>query len=127
MNTESWTHRTKEYRGCGITTASFKLDSGAWMPEACFWLYVAGDRRRLWVNGFAHCFDAQETTYPTKIEADNFAFRMARALIDMTLPEFDMPSSISLPSSKNYLARLTKLAGRPLSLLKRARDASDRN
>lgn len=127
MTTEAWSYRSHEYRGCAVAAASFKLESGDWMPEACFWLSVGGDQRRLWVNSFLHCFGAKETTYSSKIEADNCAFRMARALIDKTLPEFDMPSSIMLSTSNGYFARLMKVACRPLSALRRNRDGQYRN
>jgi hypothetical protein len=114
-----WIFRTKEYRGCGITAASYRTGSGNWIPEACFWVYTGSGWRRLWVNSFALCLGGQEVSYPSKIEADNCALRMARALIDRTLPEFDMPSYVSPPSSTNYLAKMMGIARRPLSALGR--------
>lgn len=122
MNTAAWSDRTKEYRGCDITAASIRLESGTWIPEASFSLSMGSGRRRLWVNSFAHCFSAQKTTYSSKIEADSCALRMARALIDKALPEFEMPASIKLNSSYNCLAALKDVARRPLSALKRIVD-----
>jgi hypothetical protein len=120
MNKETaWILRTTEHRGCGITAASYRSGNGDWIPEACFWLITEVGWRRLWINSFSHYFGPREATFKSKIEADNCALRIARTLIDKTLPEFDMPSSISLPSSTSYFAKIIAIARRPISTLSR--------
>jgi len=127
MNKEpGWIFHTKEYRGCGITAASYRTRSGDWIPEACFWVHTESGWRRFWVASFAHCLGGEEVYYPSKIEADNRAFRMARALIDKTLPEFDKPSYISPPAPANYLAKVMGIARRPLSALSRLKELRGR-
>ena len=81
--------RIKEHKGCGIRAASYQIKSGKWVPEACFSVYTEAGWRQLWLQSFAHCFSMPDHTYSNKIEADNWAFRMARTVIDKTLPEFD--------------------------------------
>src|SRR5512143_2254785 len=79
---------TKEYRGCGIQAASYKSGANDWVPQACFWLHTTQGWRRLWIGSFAHCLGRSDLTFSRKIDADKWAFRVARELIDKTLPEF---------------------------------------
>ena len=81
--------RTKEHKGCGIRAASYQIKPGKWVPEACFSVYTESGWLQLWIQSFAHCFSMPDLTCSNKIEADNWAFRMARTVIDKTLPEFD--------------------------------------
>ena len=109
-----WIFRTKEYRGCGIRAASYSVESRAWVPEACFWLYTDSGWRQLWINSFAHCLAATDLTFPSKLEADACAFSLARRLIDKTLAEFDTPVSYSTPARTTYIAKMLDFARRPL-------------
>lgn len=108
--------RIKEYRGCSIRPASFKLEPQVWVPEACFWLHTESGPIRLWINSFSQCFACQDKTFPNKIEADLFAYRLARVLIDKFLPEFEKPSSIMLPPQSQYFSKILTLARHPLSV-----------
>ena len=84
--------RTQEYKGCGIHAASYKVGMD-WVPEACFWVRTKNGWTRMWINSFAHFFEIPELTFSSETEADACAFRLARRLIDKTLP--DLNSSIS--------------------------------
>jgi hypothetical protein len=107
--------RTKEHKGCGIRAASYQVMPGKWVPEACFWVYTENGWRRLWIQSFAHCFSMPELTCANKIEADNWAFRMARTVIDRTLPDFDRcePPNPGKSNVLNCLAKVWGLALRP--------------
>ena len=83
--------RTQEYKGCGIHAASYKVGPD-WVPEACFWVHTKNGWTRMWINSFAHFFEIPELTFSSETEADACAFRLARRLIDKTLP--DLNSSI---------------------------------
>jgi hypothetical protein len=69
--------RISEYKGCGIRAFSRQADSGDWVPEACFWLYTADGWRRLWIKSFERFFLAQDLTFRSQKEADDFAFHVA--------------------------------------------------
>jgi hypothetical protein len=106
---------TKQYKGCGIRAASYKAGPQSWVPEASFWLNTENGVRRLWVNSFAQCLALQHRTFPNKLEADLCAYRLAQMLIDKTLPEFERPSSVGVPSPPNYFAKMLNIARRPFS------------
>lgn len=99
---------TREYKGCDIHAASFKSGARDWTPQACFWIDTENGPRRVWTASFAHCFGFQELAFRSKIEADNCAFRLARTLIDKTLP--DLSSSAPQRSSSAYLAKIFAFA-----------------
>jgi len=119
--------RTKEYKGCGIRAASYKMGPRGWVPEACFWLHTDDGWRRLWINSFAHCLAAQDLTFPNKIEADARAFSLARMLIDRTLPEFDRLTPHSRTHRPTYISKMLKLARRPLAVCNIFRQYKYRN
>jgi hypothetical protein len=81
--------RISEYKGCGIRAFSCQANSGDWVPEACFWLYTADGWRRLWIKSFERFFFAQDLTFRSQKEADDFAFHLARRLIDKTLTDLE--------------------------------------
>jgi hypothetical protein len=105
---------SQEYRGCGIRAVSYKTRAEEWVPEACFWLRTRHGLRRLWVASFAHCFARPGLTFSDKLDADDWALRLARELIDRTLPEFtDTPAEPPV-RKKNYLAKVIRIvSGRP--------------
>jgi hypothetical protein len=111
----------KEHRGCGIRAASFSVGPQTWIPEACVSLQTDDGARRLWVRSFAHCFMSQDVTFPNKIEADNWAFNAATAIIDKALPEFDSPSSSRVPLHTSSLSKILILAFRPFLVFRRIR------
>lgn len=125
-NETSFIFQMKEYRGCGIRPASYKVGPRDWVPEACFWLHTENGWRRLWINSFTHCLATSDLTFPNKIEADACAFTLARTLIDRTLPEFDAPESQARPSRRDYLSRIFKLARRPFAAYNTIRRYKDR-
>jgi hypothetical protein len=126
-NETSFIFRMKEYRGCGIQPASYKVGPRDWVPEACFWLHTENGWRRLWINSFTHCLAAHDLTFPNKIEADACAFSLARTLIDRTLPEFDVPESLTRRSRTNYLSKILKVARRPFTAYTTFREYKYRN
>lgn len=100
--------RVREYKGCDIQAASYRLGANGWVPEACFSLETEKGMRRVWIASFAHCFGMHDLIFRNKIEADNCAFSMARTLIDKTLPEFER-NSVTMPSSQNnYVSKLRR-------------------
>lgn len=76
------------HRGCGIRAASYAVGPQSWLPEACVWLETETGLRRLWVHSFAHCFDADKLTFPSKLDADSWALGAARTIIDRALEQF---------------------------------------
>lgn len=107
--------RSKEHRGCDIRAASFKVGPRSWIPEACVCMPTDGGAMRLWVRSFAHCFAAENVTFTNKIEADNWAFSAARAIIDKALPDFDPPATPRAPLFTSRSDKIFKAALRPLS------------
>jgi len=111
-------YRTKEHRGCGIQAASYNVGPRTWIPEACVSLRTDSGARKVWVRSFAHCFAAENVTFANKIEADNWAFNAARAIIDKALPDFDPPTS---PRASLFTSRINEFfraARRPFFTLR---------
>lgn len=106
--------RSKEHRGCDIRAASFKVGPRSWVPEACVLMPIDGGAMKLWVRSFAHCFAAENVTFSNKIEADNWAFSAARAIIDKALPDFDPPASPRAPLFAGRRQRAFKAMLQPL-------------
>jgi hypothetical protein len=106
------TFRVQEYKGCDIRVASYKSAAHGWIPEACFCIHTEKGLRRVWIASFAHCLGIQEFRFRSKLEADNYAFSMARTLIDKTSPEFERTSEPSPSSRSNYLAKIVRFARR---------------
>ena len=102
--------RAKEHRGCDIRAASYRVGPQTWIPEASVSLRTDDGATRLWVRSFAHCFMSENVTFSNKIEADNWAFNAAQAIIDKALPDFDPPSSsrvtLRTGSVSRFFARL---------------------
>jgi hypothetical protein len=118
---------TKEYRGCGIEAASYKSGAKDWVPEACFWLHTTQGWRRLWIASFAHCLGRFDLTFSRKIDADIWAFRVARDLIDRTLPEFMDFTEVTDGRQTNCIARLLNIVRRPFSTIPGLKDFAYRN
>ncbi len=117
----------QEYRGCGIRALSYKTGANEWVPEACFWLRTRHGLRRLWIASFAHCFARADLTFAKKIDADNWAFRLAQELIDKTLPEFtDFMAKAAVPQ-KSYMAKVIQIVRRPLSAIHVVKESKYRN
>ncbi len=117
----------KQYRGCGIRALSYKTGANEWVPQACFWLHTDSGLRRLWIASFAHCFARPDPTFTKKIEADSYAFRLARELIDRALPEFtDSPAKPPV-REKNYITRVIQMVRRPLTAIHVVKESKYRN
>jgi hypothetical protein len=106
--------RTQEYKGCGIHAASYKVGPD-WVPEACFWVRTKNGPTRMWINSFARFFEIPELTFPSETEADACAFRLARRLIDKTLPDLNSAISRSRSTRSAYLSRILQIARQSLS------------
>ena len=106
--------RTQEYKGCGIHAASYKVGP-EWVPEACFWVRTRNGWTRMWINSFAHVFEIPELTFSSETEADACAFRLARRLIDKTLPDLNSPISRIGGTRAAYLSRILHIARQSLS------------
>lgn len=118
---------TKEYRGCGIQAVSYKSGANAWVPQACFWLNTNDGWRRLWIGSFAHCYGRTDVTFSRKIDADRWAFRVARELIDRTLPEFTDSAERADVLQTNTIARWLNVMRRPLSTIAAFKHFKNRN
>jgi hypothetical protein len=105
--------RTQEYKGCGIHAASYKVGPD-WVPEACFWVRTKNGSTRMWINSFARFFETPELTFPSETEADACAFRLARRLIDKTLPDLNSISR-NRGTRSAYLSRILQIARQSLS------------
>ena len=110
--------RLSEYRGCGIRAFSCQADSGDWLPEACFWLYTADGWRRLWIRSFDRFFFAQGVTFRSRKEADDFAFRLARRLIDKTLKDIEESTSPQTAPVTADVSRTWRTRGQLFSIAK---------
>lgn len=106
--------RTQEYKGCGIHAASYKVGTD-WIPEACFWVRTKTGWTRMWINSFARFFEIPELTFPSENEADACAFRLARRLIDKTLPDLNSPISRIGSTRAAYLVKILQIARQSLS------------
>jgi hypothetical protein len=106
--------RTQEYKGCGIHAASYKVGAD-WIPEACFWVRTRNGWTRMWINSFAHFFQMPERTFPSETEADACAFRLARRLIDKTLPDLNSTKGRRRGTRSAYLSRIFEIARRSLT------------
>jgi len=115
MIADSSTLRTREYKGCGIRAASYKVGPRDWVPEACFWVHSKRGWTTMWVNSFAHFFDFQNQTFPNETDADACAFRLAQRLIDKTLPDLNLPIWRNRGMRAAYLSRILQIARRSLS------------
>lgn len=100
---------SQEYRGCGIRAVSYQAGANEWVPEACFWLRTRYGLRRLWIASFAHCFARPGLRFAEKIDADIWAFRLARELIDRTLPEFTDVTAKAGVREKSYVAKVMQI------------------
>jgi hypothetical protein len=115
MITDGVILRTEEYKGCGIRAASYKVGPRDWVPEACFWVHTQRGWTRMWINSFAHFFEFQNLTFPNETDADACAFRLARRLIDKTLPDLNLSISRSTATRAAYLSRILQIARQSLS------------
>ncbi len=100
---------SQEYRGCGIRAVSYRAGADKWVPEACFWFRTRSGVRRLWIASFAHCFARPDLTFTHKMDADSWAFQLARELIDRTLPEFIDSTARPAVKPKTYIAKVRQL------------------
>ena len=83
----SWEEKVLDsikHRGCGIRAASYAVGQ-SWLPEACVSLETEFGLRRVWLRSFAHCFDAEKLTFPSKLDADSWALGAARTIVDRAL------------------------------------------
>jgi hypothetical protein len=108
MNQKSrWIVRTRAYKGCAIRGASYQVGPESWAPEACFSQYTEIGWRQLWVQSFGHLLGPQGLTFPSQKDADNYAFRLARDLIDKIQPELQArPSRSVFPLARRLPKRL---------------------
>ena len=109
-----------KHRGCGIRAASYAVGPQSWLPEACVWLQTETGSHRLWVHSFAHCFDADKLTFPSKLDADSWALGAAQTIIDRALEQWtaatapDASETVETPP-----AAMWRLARYPLRVLAR--------
>ena len=113
---ESLISHTLEHRGCGIRAASYEITPQSWLPEACVWLHTDVGHRKMWVHSFAHCFAAEELTFPSRLDADSWALGAARSIIDRAFEELNLPA---VPHRVRNFARVWKIARSSLSNLAR--------
>lgn len=110
---------TLEHRGCGIRAASYEIHPQSWLPEACVWLETELGHRKIWVHSFAHCFAAEDLTFPNRVDADSWALVAAKAIIDRALEQ----SQSSALNFSGYhapdLSRVLGIARRSMFNLKR--------
>ena len=108
-----------KHRGCGIRAASYPVGPKTWLPEACVWLQTEEGFRRLWVHSFAHCFDAEQLTFPNKIDADSWALGAAQTIIDRALEQWSSAVVTAANESANSVSAARRLARRSMQALRR--------
>jgi hypothetical protein len=110
------------HRGCGIRAASYAVGPQSWLPEACMWLETEAGLRRLWVRSFAHCFDADKLTFPSKLDADSWALGAARTIIDRALEQLKSSVAPATAQSTKSPAGPWRLVRTPLLALRRLKN-----
>jgi hypothetical protein len=110
------------HRGCGIRAASYAVGPQSWLPEACMWLETETGLRRLWVRSFAHCFDADKLTFPSKLDADSWALGAARTIIDRALEQLKSSVAPATAQSTQSTAGARRLVRNPLLALRRLKN-----
>lgn len=110
------------HRGCGIRAASYAVGPQSWLPEACMWLETETGLRRLWVRSFAHCFDADKLTFPSKLDADSWALGAARTIIDRALEQLKSSVAPATAQSTQSPAGPWRLVRNPLLALRRLKN-----
>ena len=111
-----------KHRGCGIRAASYAVGPQSWLPEACVWLQTETGMRRLWVHSFAHCFDADKLTFPSKLDADSWALGAARTIIDRALEQLKASVAPAAAQSTKSPAGRWRLVRNPLLALRRLKN-----
>ena len=101
---------TLEHRGCGIKAASYEITPQSWLPEACVWLHTDAGHRKIWVHSFAHCFAAEELTFPNRLDADSWALVAARSIIDRAFEEVNLPAEGYASPGVRKFSRVWKIA-----------------
>lgn len=111
-----------KHRGCGIRAASYTVGPQSWLPEACVWLQTESGMHKLWVHSFAHCFDADKLTFPSKLDADSWALGAARTIIDRALEQ--LKSSVAPPATQSTRspADRWRLVRNPIAALRRLKN-----
>ena len=117
---EALVHSIK-HRGCGIRAASYAVGPQSWLPEACVWLQTETGSHRLWVHSFAHCFDADKLTFPSKLDADGWALVAARTIIDRALEQLKSSLAPTATPSTRPAGRW-RLVGNPMSALRQLKN-----
>jgi len=107
---ESLISHTLEHRGCGIKAASYEITPQSWLPEACVWLHTDAGHRKMWVHSFAHCFAAEELTFPNRPDADSWALGAAKSIIDRAFEELNLPAVGYASHRVPNLSRVWKIA-----------------
>jgi hypothetical protein len=108
---------TLEHRGCGIKAASYEVSPASWLPEACVWLHTGSGQRKLWVRSFAHCFAAEQLTFPNRLDADSWALVAAKTIIDRALEQLNLPTGASLARSDAPITGVWRMARHSVSAL----------
>lgn len=117
-----------QHRGCGIRAASYAVGPQSWLPEACVWLETERGLRRLWVHSFAHCFDADKLTFPSKLDADSWALGAARTIIDRALEQWTAATASAVSETvKMPPATAWRLARYPMRLFARLKSFRSSN
>lgn len=106
------------HRGCDIHAASYPVGPRTWLPEACVWLQTEAGLRRVWVHSFAHCFDAEKLTFPTKVDADGWALVAARIIVDRALEQVKAAVSADPPRSSDATVGAWTMARNALRALR---------
>jgi len=127
-STEKVDLRSLKHRGCGIRAASYSVGPQSWLPEASVWLETESGLRRLWVHSFAHCFDAEQLTFPNKVDADSWALGAARTIIDRELEQRTAPTvPNAMETMKSPPPTAWQLAGYPMRALARLKSFRSSN
>ncbi|HVO91991.1 MAG TPA: hypothetical protein VMT22_04085 [Terriglobales bacterium] len=95
---------TLEHKGCGIRAASYEVRPRSWLPEACVWLQTEYGYRKLWIHSFAHCFAAEDLTFPNQLDADSWALLAAKSIIDHALEHLN-PAALSEAKRRRPFSR----------------------
>lgn len=123
---ESLISHTLEHRGCGIKAASYEITPQSWLPEACVWLHTDAGHLKVWVHSFAHCFAAEELTFPSRLDADSWALVAARSIIDQAVEELNLPAIAYAPYRVRNFSRVWKIARSSITNLARLNRFSSR-
>ncbi len=110
-----------EYSGCGLRTASFEVEAGRWQPQASLLVQTDNGPRKIWLSSFAHCFGAENLTFPSRVDADLWALDAAKAIVDRASEKLEVNRNGQPAQDAGYFSRMLSLTRQSFLGLRRSK------